>query len=156
MQFLHVTGYTEVYLDPIPKDTLYFVSGYPTDTLLMRLSKINAMLFQQMDNQTIDPEILREAVFCDVPDFKQVTEFRPLFTDEKRWFAEGPIGLLIMDLLKNFKMIETLAPIEPLEFARNLFKTMLIYNDLYYGRPKGIVLESLEGLFTWKQCSRGI
>lgn len=155
MQFLHVTGYTEIYREPIPKDSLTLVSGYSTDILLMRLSKINAMLFQQMDNQMIDPEILREVIFCDVPGFEQVTEFRPLFTDERRWFAEGPIGLLIMDLLKNFNIVEVLTPIEPLEFARNLFKTMLVYNDVYYGRPRGIVLESLEGLFTMETMQQG-
>ncbi|WP_316736719.1 hypothetical protein [Pedobacter aquatilis] len=155
MQFLHVTGYAEAYHEPAPKYTLSFVAGYSTDTLLLRLSKINAMLFQQIDNRMIDPEILREAVFCDVPGFKQVTEFRPLFTDDKRWFAEGPIGLLIMDLLKNFRIIDTLAPIEPLEFARNLFKTILVYNDLYYGRPRGIVLESLEGIFMMEAMQQG-
>ena len=155
MQFLHVTGYAEAYRELIPKDTLSFVSDYSTGTLLIRLSKINAMLFQQMDNRMIDPQILREAVFCDVTGFEQVTEFRPLFTDERRWFAEGPIGLLIMDLLKNFKIIETLAPIEPLEFARNLFKTILVYNDLYYGRPRGIVLESLEGIFMMETMQQG-
>ncbi len=155
MQFLHVTGYAEAYREPIPQDTLSFVSGYSTDTLLMSLSKINAMLFQQMDNRMIDPEILKEVIFYDVHGFEQVTEFRPLFTDDRRWFAEGPIGLLIMDLLKNFKLIEILAPIEPLDFARNLFKTILIYNDLYYGRPRGIVLESLEGIFMMETMQQG-
>lgn len=155
MQFLHVTGYVEAYHEPAPKASLSFVSSYSTDTLLLRLSKINAMLFQQIDNRMIDPEILREAIFCDVPGFEKITEFRPLFTDDKRWFAEGPIGLLIMDLLKNFKIIETLAPIEPLEFARNLFRTILVYNDLYYGRPRGVVLESLEGIFMMETMQQG-
>lgn len=155
MQLLAVTGFTDLFHEPIPEDTLGYIASYPTDILLMKLSKINALLFQQRDDEVIDVAILKDVIFAEVPGFEKIDEFKPYFSGEKRWFAEGPIGLLMMDCLKNFKTVDRSNTVNTLELARNFLKTILIYNQLYYSRFREEDMETPQALFKMEAMQQG-
>ncbi|WP_157486838.1 hypothetical protein [Dyadobacter alkalitolerans] len=49
-KYIAVTNYTEIFGTPLPADGLTFVRSYPTELLLVKLSQLNAILFQQTEH----------------------------------------------------------------------------------------------------------
>ncbi|QPH38636.1 hypothetical protein [Pedobacter endophyticus] len=147
MQYIAVLGYKDVFNEDIPENPLAYIEAYPTEFLLLRLSKINAMLFQDPDSRNVDSEIIKHAIFADIQGFEIPAEFQNNFKSEKRWFSPAPIAMLITEILKDFKTVEKDRVINTLAFSRNLFKTILIYNQLYYSRYGDEDMMSLQGVF---------
>ena len=53
-KYVAVSGYTDHFKQPMPEDRLYYLREYPTDLILLRLSKVNALLFQERNNENLD------------------------------------------------------------------------------------------------------
>lgn len=146
-KYIAVSGYTDHFKLPLPEDSLRFLREYPADLILLRLSKINAMLFQERDGQNMDLVILKDVIFENVLDRKRFEEIASDYHGVSRLFAAPPLTTLMTNCLQNYVQGSLYLIINTLEFARNLFRTLLIYNQLYYGRFDGKNFESLEAVF---------
>ena len=124
--YVAVSGYTDFFKQPMPEDRLYYLREYPTDLLLLRLSKVNALLFQERNNENLDLEILQNAIFEDGLDKLRFKEFAEIYQGRTRLFAAPPLTMLITACLQNFKSCPPDQPINTLNFARNLFKTIVL------------------------------
>lgn len=154
MQYVAVLGYSEAFNKPLPSNSLDFLKDYPTEVVLLKLSKINAILFQENILTGIDIKIIREVIFYDVPGFNEKNEFGA-FTPQSRWFSSASISMLITDCVKNFIAVDPNRSINTLEFARNLLRTILVYNQLYYSRFRERDMENLEAVFKLEVMQQG-
>ena len=48
-RYVAVCNYVEIFGDTLPDDKLEFIQGYPTDLLVVKLTRINAILFQELN-----------------------------------------------------------------------------------------------------------
>ncbi|WP_222538247.1 hypothetical protein [Pedobacter polysacchareus] len=65
MNYIAVLTYSQQFSEKPPKDPLIFIRPYPTDFILLKLSKINAILFQEGDEKTESMKVLKEVIYVD-------------------------------------------------------------------------------------------
>lgn len=148
MDYVAVLNYSQYFKEPLPKDRLQYIRNYPTDFILMKLGHINAILFQDKDFTQQTTRILK-VIFADTT--KIDAELETIVTnarmDHQTFFSPAAISYMIKACLEDY--IEEIPDqiVNPLQLAGNLFKTILIFNEIYYAQLHGYDLESFEGIF---------
>jgi hypothetical protein len=156
IKYQSVQGYTDLSGLSLPQDPLTFIREYPTDYILLRLSKVNAYLFQRESGKEVDMLILKEAVFEGLTDYiPELDSFQAILSEEKRLFSAHSIALLISSCLDNFVEADREQVVDTLRFARNLFKTITVFNQLYFSRFNGDEFGSFKGLFKMESMQQG-
>ncbi|SDE63345.1 hypothetical protein SAMN05216464_10837 [Mucilaginibacter pineti] len=147
MKPIAVADYTTAYGLPLPADPFSFLYPYPTDLIVLYLSKINVILFQETDARTQSIQIFRH-VFLKPgdrqPDYEQVVD-RLLSHEHQVIFAVQSIAYLIRESLTHYRAAEAVTT-DLKAFNKDLFNTILIYNHLIY-HTEGTGLETREGLW---------
>jgi hypothetical protein len=150
LPYLAVMNYSDYFTDRIPEDRLFYLKAYPTEFILLKISKINAHLYQEKDLKAQTLSILTEVIFLDSPVAGQelVNMINATDWQYKTFFSAAANSLLIKACLENFVEDNPEQLVNPTQLARDLFKTILIFNQIYYGQIHGHDLESFRGLFT--------
>jgi hypothetical protein len=137
MKPVAVIKYSEFHKTPPPGDSFSLLKQYPTDFIVLRLSKINHFLFHEANNQRKAQTLILNDVFPNLPKeltTKISTEFS--FTDKGVQFAffTGPTTLKLINLaLLNFHRLPVEdRPVSLSQFEKDLFNSILICNDLYF------------------------
>lgn len=147
MKPIAVADYTTAYGLPLPADPFIFLYPYPTDLIVLYLSKVNVILFQETDARTQSIQIFRH-VFIKLgakqPAYEQVVD-RLLSHDHQVIFAVQSIAYLIRESLTHFRATEEVTT-DLTQFNKDLFNSILIYNYLIY-HTEGTGLETREGLW---------
>lgn len=141
-RYIAVQTYSEHF--PVrPEDNLQFVRQYPTELLLQWLSKINAIIFQQQGITEQSAEIFA-ALFPGLYD----SEFLAVIQKEqKAYFSSAAIAGLIKECLENLSDGENALNPYQYQFGRDLFKTILIFNEIHFKSRLDLRLDSFEGVF---------
>lgn len=149
MHYIVVSNYSDHYNDPIPEDKLHYIRNYPTDFIMLKLSKINAILFQEKNLNEQTKKILVEVIFAGTP--QATSNLTDLITNDqlnnKIFFSSASISLLIKSCLENLVEEMPDQTVNTTQLARDFFKTILIFNQIYYSQIHGYDLESFRGVF---------
>ncbi|WP_159477582.1 hypothetical protein [Dyadobacter sp. 3J3] len=142
-RYIAVRNYTEIFDNTLPSDRLTFIRQYATDLLILRLSKINAILFQE-------PEIpLQTMNGLDVlfpgMDASPLLKMRNFETSA--YFSSASISMLIKACLENFVETADNYPVHPSEIGIDLLKTILIFNETYFRTDPNWEFDSFESIF---------
>lgn len=141
-------GYTDVYKTALPDDHFLLIRNYPTDLIILYLSKINAILFKG-DHIGEQAAAIFEQVFN--KEEPQGLNYRNLLSqvtnsEHETFFAVQSISYLIKASLENFRPVNEDERIDRKIFHKALFDTILIYNTLVY-RISEPSLETHKGLW---------
>lgn len=147
--FVAVLNYSGAFKEPPPADMRAFIKKYPTDILLLQLSKLNAIIYREdtIENQT--ERGLREVIFRDVPDGEKMISqvLRLTSPNGQGIFSGASLAYLIKNCLENYVQAKPDLHITTLQFGWDLFKTILIFNQSYYASLGGEELQTFPGLF---------
>ncbi|GAB3179734.1 hypothetical protein [Telluribacter humicola] len=142
-RYIAVRNYAEIFNDILPNDKLKFIRAYPTDLLVIKLSKINAILFQELDiprQTTRSLEILFPGTdsipLADIKDF-----------ETSAYFASASISLLLKACMENFVALGADHRDHPHSLGLDLLKTILIFNGLYFKDDPSLRRDSFEAIF---------
>ncbi|WP_439697412.1 hypothetical protein ACFGVS_03155 [Mucilaginibacter sp. AW1-7] len=139
-----VMNYSQAFGQAPPKRPFDLLRKYPTDLILLRLAKINAILYLQQEVLIQNMRVLKEAIFDGLPEVNDITVQLMALIDRAHQSAfTGPVmSLIIKEALENYTPGETM---NSKEFAADLFKAILAYNEYFYTSKADP--ETFEGLF---------
>jgi hypothetical protein len=137
MKPVAVIKYSEFHKTPPPADSFSLLRQYPTDLIILRLSKINHFLFHEANNQVEAQKLIISDSFQNMTQnlvTKISKEF--LIAGEKKEIAffTGPsiLKLINLSFLNFHPMPAEDRPADLSQFEANLFNSILICNDLYF------------------------
>jgi len=134
-----VIGYKDFYGAPAPEDVFIFLRKYPTDLIILELSKINALIFQESDDKlTLHKKIIAASFSLLNEDKKQLLgnilsrgknlEAMPFL------FSSQSISKLISLTFDNYYYVDTDVQVNKVEFQNDLWDNILIANEIYYAQ----------------------
>ncbi|WP_147322095.1 hypothetical protein [Mucilaginibacter conchicola] len=149
MKYVSIIGYAEVFNEPTPNNPLEFVKHLPTEYLMYRLARINAMLFHEPNLHLQTRTILEQAIFPDTPELSErIRSLTSKVNERERGIFSGPsISLFLKRSLENYTEGEPGQKVIPIQVNWDIFRTILIFNDIFYSAIHGVSLESFEGMF---------
>lgn len=149
MEYIAVLTYSENYKKPLPEDFLTFIRAYPTDFILLKLSKINAILFQERDRRSETIQVLKEVVYVDTlfGTEDHLLKIMSKIPSHMVLFSASAISLMIKACLENYVEHIPDLMVNSANVSSDLFSTILIFNELYYSRFHDDDLQSFKGIF---------
>lgn len=142
-----IYGYQEVFIEPLPDDTFLFLGRYSTKNILIKIAHINAIIFHS-DEEKHDKKILEEVFFGNAPTIRTLLKYLDDDAGNGSFFASAHLSELIKDVLNNYKE-DQVDDIEYGDFAIDLFKTILIYNEKHNHKlDSSNNLKSFKDVFT--------
>jgi hypothetical protein len=142
-----VLYYSEAFGKPVPDQPFDFLRDYPTDLILLRLSKLNAILYLEYDTDVQNVRGLKEVIFQDIPtrDERLAEIGIRMHQSHQGAFSAPVLSLIIKEALENYLPVEPDRIVNIIKFSEDLFKAILAYNERYYRDTPN--LETFEGLF---------
>ncbi len=148
-----VMNYTNFYSSPCPGDPFVLLKAYPTDLIILRLSKINALLYYEpAQGAQIQKDIIK-ACFPNIQNEEKkqvISQFLDPSNGKNTIFFTSPPLLKLINLC--FQNYAATSPHDPkihiLRFEDDLFDSFLIQNEHYYGGDANNQdLNSYEGIW---------
>ncbi|MCF3109560.1 hypothetical protein LL912_12335 [Niabella sp. CC-SYL272] len=143
-----IIGYTDIYNTELPEDHFSLLRNYPTDWIILYLSKINAILFKEehVGKQAV---AIFEQVFLkwepQGPKYRNLLN-QVLSNGDQAFFSIQSISYLIKASLENFRPLDEHENVDLKVFYKALFDTILIHNTLVY-RMDDTSIETHKGLW---------
>lgn len=148
MKLSGVTKFTEFYNASLPRDINEYLRTYPTDVLILKLSRINAVLFTHPAEGAETQEAILESCFNKLSNNRNAIIQRIRKKMDVAFFTYPCIAQVIRDALLYYQPLpEEDIPFNEGAFEDTVFDRILMQNDLYYNND-GDDLESYEGI--WK------
>lgn len=149
LNLIAVLNYSQAYKEPVPTDKLAFIRTYPTDNVLLQLSKINAILYREDDLSRQTTRALKEVVFNDIRQADQhIAQIQKIIAPLNQGIFSGPaIAELIKACLEAYVEPSPELTANTSLFAFDLFKTILIFNQYFYDTIGTNDLQTFGGLF---------
>jgi hypothetical protein len=153
MKMNAVMNYTNFYAAPCPADPFVLLNAYPTDLIILRLSKINALLYYEPAQGAETQQDIFKACFPNMQNegkMKVIAQFRdPAYGKDTIFFTSPPLLKLMSLCFQNYTATP---PDDPrphiLRFEDDLFDSLLIQNENYYGGDaNNLDLNSYEGIW---------
>ena len=138
--------FKDIFSEQQPLDSFDYLKKYSTKNILIKLAHINAILFNRRVDDDI--QVFQKVLFGghDLP--KSLINTLNLKLQEGTFFGPQSISLLIKHTLNNYNEHHP-ENIPYVEFAIDLFKTILIYNELFLNlMDKEGELKNFKSLFT--------
>jgi len=124
-----VYGYQDVFNASLPSDTFSLLRKYSTKNILIKIAYINAIIYDLKEEEH-DRRIFKEVLFDEMPIVGELVDYLDYKKSNGSFFASAHLSELIKDALNNYNENQQEDLPYP-EFAFDLFKTILIYNDKY-------------------------
>ncbi|KKX46968.1 hypothetical protein L950_0229020 [Sphingobacterium sp. IITKGP-BTPF85] len=122
-------GYQDVFNASLPSDTFSLLRKYSTKNILIKIAYINAIIYDLKEEEH-DRRIFKEVLFGEMSIVKKLIDYLDDKTSNGSFFASAHLSELIKDALNNYNESQQEDLSYP-EFALDLFKTILIYNEKY-------------------------
>jgi hypothetical protein len=142
-KYIAIRNYREVFGDSLPDDDLKFIRRHPTDLLLLRLSKINAILFSEIDLEKQTASAL-EVLF---PGMDPSPLFEIIDFENTTYFSAASITRLIKACLENFVEVDNDYSVHLSDLGLDILKSILIFNGRYFHDDPALKDDSFEGVF---------
>lgn len=124
-----VYGYQDVFNASLPSDTFSLLRKYSTKNILIKIAYINAIIYDLKEEEH-DRRIFKEVLFGEMSIVKKLVDYLDDKASNGSFFASAHLSELIKDALNNYNESQHEDLPYP-EFALDLFKTILIYNEKY-------------------------
>lgn len=124
-----VYGYQDVFKASLPRDTFSLLRKYSTKNILIKIAYINAIIYD-LKEEKHDRRIFEEVLFGQMSIVRKLVDFLDYKISNGSFFASAHLSELIKDALNNYNESQKEDFPYP-EFALDLFKTILIYNEKY-------------------------
>lgn len=124
-----VYGYQDVFNASLPSDTFSLLRKYSTKNILIKIAYINAIIYDLKEEEH-DRRIFKEVLFDEMPIVGELVDYLDYKKSNGSFFASAHLSELIKDALNNYNESQQEDLPYP-EFALDLFKTILIYNEKY-------------------------
>jgi len=152
MKPIAVVNYTEFTDHPLPSDAFALLKRYSTDFLVLQLSKINGVLFNDASKDFNAQLVILRNCFpnLSLEKRKKVIEFLVKHKEEKdvAFFTAPTVSKLISLCLGNYMpMPEEDEPTNMQEVEDRLLDSLLIQNELYYNRHPNSDLNTSEAIW---------
>ena len=139
MKPVAVINFTQFTNHPLPTDAFDFLRRYPTDFLVLQLSKINGILFNDASKDfDVQLTILRDCFpNLSLEKRRKIVEFLVKHREEKdvAFFTAPTVSKLISVCLQNYTpMPKEDEPVNMQELEGGLLDSLLVQNELYYNR----------------------
>lgn len=153
MKPIAVVNYTEFTGLPLPADAFNSLWQYPTDLLVLQLSKINDLLFNNPGKELNTQIVILQTCFPNLDNVKRrgVVDLLVKHRADRdvAFFTAPTVCKLINLCLQHYKPLpETDEPVNSRELDSNVFDGLLIQNELYYERNPNADLNTHEAI--WK------
>lgn len=135
----------DIFNEDVPLDHFAYLRKYSTKNILSKLAHINAILFNGREDSDI--RIFHQVLFGpDIP--KSLNNILYIKLRQGTFFSSQSISLLIKQSLNNY-MEDQDEDLLYSDFAIDLFRTILIYNEVFLNSiNKDDDLKSFKSLFT--------
>jgi hypothetical protein len=152
MKPIAVINYTEFTDHPVPTNAFTLLRQYPTDFLLLQLSKINGILFNSARKDFDAQMIILQKCFSNLSleKRKKVVEFLVKHQEENdvAFFTAPTVSKLISLCLQNYMPVpEVNEPVSMSELEDRLLHSLLIQNELYYSQHPNSDLNTYESIW---------
>lgn len=124
-----VYGYQDVFNTCLPSDTFSLLRKYSTKNILIKIAYINAIIYD-LKEEKHDRRIFEEVLFGQMSIVRKLVDYLDYKISNGSFFASAHLSELIKDALNNYNESQQEDLPYP-EFALDLFKTILIYNEKY-------------------------
>lgn len=124
-----VYGYQDVFNASLPSDTFSLLRKYSTKNILIKIAYINAIIYD-LKEEKHDRRIFEEVLFGQMSIVRKLVDYLDYKISNGSFFASAHLSELIKDALNNYNESQQEDFPYP-EFALDLFKTILIYNEKY-------------------------
>ncbi len=124
-----VYGYQDVFNTSLPSDTFALLRKYSTKNILIKIAYINAII-SDLKEERHDKRIFEEVLFGKMSIARQLVDYLDYKISEGSFFASPHLSELIKDALNSYNESQP-EDLPYSEFALDLFKTILIYNEKY-------------------------
>lgn len=137
-----VFGYKDTYNLPVPEDRFALLRQYPTDLIVMEVAKINSFLFHEpFDNKRLHQKVF-SVIFPQLDDRRRKVIAAILAREIRdgywpQFFASPPLSTLLSDSFSSFNHPPTDLVVNMVQFQQDLWDTILMYNQWYYGQVGG-------------------
>ncbi len=137
MKPLPVVKYSDFYKTSLPEDSFIYLRTYPTDLIILRLSKINAILFNEA-HKTVESQ---QQIFKNCFPFLEIEKRKKVvaeFMDKEHGkvisFFTPPTLLKLINLcFENYLPApEQEEMFDTHQFENDVFDSILIQNEIYY------------------------
>mgnify|MGYP000865790774 CR=1 FL=1 len=138
--------FNDIFNEELPSDSFTYLRRYSTKNILIKLAHINAILFKRQSDS--DLKIFQQVLFGsnDISKFLINTINRRL--KQGTFFGSQSISLLMKHSLNNYRA-EQEDGMPFADFAVDLFKSILIYNELFLNTmDKNNDLRNFKSMFT--------
>lgn len=126
---IQIYGYQDVFNRPIPRDTFALLRKYSTKNILIKIAHVNAIIYDFVEEK-YDKRIFKEALFGNFSIVRNLVNNLDYRIANGSFFASQHLSELIKDAINNYNESQE-DSLHYGEFAINLFKTILIYNQKY-------------------------
>lgn len=152
MKPIAVVNYSEFTDHSPPADAFALLKQYPTDFLVLQLSKINGVLFNDPSKDFDAQLVILRSCFpnLSLEKRKRVAELFVKHKEEKdiAFFTAPTVSKLISLCLRDYTpMPEEDEPVNMQELEDRLLDSLLIQNELYYNRHPNSNLNAYEAIW---------
>jgi hypothetical protein len=143
-----VLNYSQAFRQMPPENPFDLLRKYPTDLIILRISKINAILYFEQETAIQNVRCLKEVIFEGVSTKDDLLAQIGLLMNRTHQgaFSAPVMSRIIKEVFENYRPVVPDQMVNPVVFAGDLLKAILAYNEHYYaGGPD---LNSFEGLFS--------
>jgi len=127
-----VIDYSQIYGQAPPEEPFDLLKSYPTDLILVRLAKINTIIYLQQDTLLQNMRVFKEAIFEGVGGTDElVPQLMQLFDRKDSVAFSGQVmSAIIKEAMEHY--VPTGSPPDLRQFGKDLFQAILAYNEHFY------------------------
>jgi len=140
-----VIDYSQIYGEPPPERPFDLLKSYPTDLVLVRLAKINTIIYLQPNILLQNMRVFTEAIFEGVEGLDSLVPQLMQYFDRKDSivFSGQAMSAMIKDAMENY--VPTGTPPDLRQFGKDFFQAILAYNEHFYNQD--LTMTSFADLF---------
>jgi len=140
-----VIDYSQIYGQTPPEQPYDLLKSYPTDLILVRMAKINTIIYLQPNTLLQNMRVFKEAIFDGVEGQEDlVPRLMQLFDRKDSIVFSGQVmSAIIKDAMEHYVATET--PTDLRQFGKDLFQAILAYNEHFYDQD--LAMTSFADLF---------
>jgi len=141
-----VIDYSQIYGQAPPGQPFDLLKSYPTDLILVRLARINTIIYLQPNILLQNMRIFKEAIFEGVEGADDlVPQLMQLFDRKDSIVFSGQVmSAIIKDAMEHY--VPAASPPDLRQFGKDFFQAILAYNEHFYDQD--LTMTSFADLFT--------
>ncbi|MEJ5053664.1 hypothetical protein [Sphingobacterium sp. MYb382] len=124
-----IYGYQDIFKSSLPNDAFSFLQKYSTKNILIKIAHINSIIYD-LGGEEHDRRIFEEVLFGQMSLARKTVNNLDYKLSTGSFFASPHLSELIKEALNNYSESQD-DDLSYEEFAINLFRTILVFNEKY-------------------------